>query len=292
MKRKKYAVFTMDVERFTDTECIQYSGAQVDADLMDGFDEYLKIMDRHGIKNTLFTVGDLVPRMADRLRACVAAGHDLALHNHTHVPPKNEPLEHFREQTRRAKVRMRELFGVEIKGFRAPCFSMDEDRLEVLRELGFGYDSSYMDYRPARHTAELDLPKYRQLRRSVFSRDDFYEFGLSTGSIMGMPFPVSGGGYVRLTPWFFIGPMIRRHIRKSDYYVFYLHPFELTRRKIPFVRGLKGYDQYYIRQGIRSYGKRVERIIKMLKRQNYEFVTFARLAQILDREYKAEGLSV
>lgn len=290
MKRKKYAVFTMDVERFTDTECIQYSGAHVEADLLDGFDEYIRLMDRHGIKNTLFTVGDLAPKIADKLRACVASGHDLALHNHTHVPPMTETVENFRSQIRQAKERMKELFGVEVKGFRAPCFSMDQERLQVLQELGFHYDSSYLNYQPARHTVDMDMKEYRKLRGSIFRRNGFYEFGLSTGHVMGLPFPVSGGGYVRLTPWFFIGPLIRSYIRRNDYYVFYLHPFELTRQKVPAVRKLKGYDQYYIHWGIRMYRRRVERIIKMLQRQNYEFVTFAQLAQILNKEQAAEAV--
>lgn len=284
MRKKKYAVFTIDVERFRDTECIQSSGAQVDADLLDGFDEYIRIMDRHGIKNTLFTLGDLAPQIAERLRPCVEAGHDLALHSYTHVAPMTEPLEQFREKTRQAKERMRELFGVEIKGFRAPCFSMDKARLDVLRELGFRYDSSHLNYLPARHTVALDLRDYRQVRRSVFCRDGFYEFGLSTGRILGIPFPISGGGYLRLTPWWFIKPVVRHHIRHNDYYVFYLHPFELTRQRVPFIRNLKGYDQYYIRRGIRTYSRRVESIIRMLKKQNYEFVTFDQLTQLLNRE--------
>ena len=289
MKRKKYAVFTMDVECFADTECFRSSGIRVDTDLMDGFDEYMRLMDRHGIKNTLFTVGDLAPKMVDRLLQCVAHGHDLALHNHTHVPPMNEPVEDFREQIRKAKARMAELFGVEIRGFRAPCFSMDRERLEVLQELGFGYDSSYLNYERARHTVDMDMQDYRQLRRSVFHKDGFYEFGLSTGRVMGLPFPVSGGGYVRLTPWWFSKPLIRRYVRENDYYVFYLHPFEMTRRKIPFVRGLKAYDQYYIRRGIRMYRKRVEWIIRKLQKQEFEFVTFAQLTQILNREHAPDA---
>ena len=286
--KKKYAVFTMDVERFSDTECIQNLGVPVNADMLDGFDAYMEIMDRHGIKNTLFTIGELAPKIADRLRPHLASGHDLAMHSYNHTPPLQEPLERFREEIRRAKDRMTELFGVEVSGFRAPCFSMDDDRLEVLRELGFRYDSSYLNYYPAKHTRKLRMQGFRQLRQSIFRRDEFYEFGLSTGNVMGMPFPVSGGGYVRLTPWFFIGPMIRHHIRKNDYYVFYLHPFELTRQKVPAIRNLRGYDQYYIRRGIRTYSRRVERIIRMLQRQNYEFVTFDQLTQILNREQAAQ----
>ena len=285
--KKKYAVFTMDVERFSDTECIQNLGVPVNADMLDGFDAYMEIMDRHGIKNTLFTIGELAPKIADRLRPHLASGHDLAMHSYNHTPPLQEPLERFREEIRRAKDRMTELFGVEVSGFRAPCFSMDDDRLEVLRELGFRYDSSYLNYYPAKHTRKLRMQGFRQLRQSIFRRDEFYEFGLSTGNVMGMPFPVSGGGYVRLTPWWFIGPMIRRHIRKSDYYVFYLHPFELTREKVPFFRKLRGYDKFYIRGGIRGYGRRVERIIKMLRRYGYEFVTFDQLTRIMSKEQAA-----
>ena len=60
---KKYAVFTMDVEAFTDTECVSYSGADIEVDLLDGFDEYIKILDKYGIKSTLFTVGMLAPKI-------------------------------------------------------------------------------------------------------------------------------------------------------------------------------------------------------------------------------------
>ena len=38
-KPLKYAVFTVDVEAFADTECISKSGADVEADMLDGLDE-------------------------------------------------------------------------------------------------------------------------------------------------------------------------------------------------------------------------------------------------------------
>ena len=78
--------------------------------------------------------------------------------------------------------------------------------------------------------------------------------------------------------------MITHYIRRHDYYVFYLHPFELTRRKIPFFKELKNYDKYYIKQGIRHYNRRVERIIQMLLKNGYEFVTFEKLTQIMEAE--------
>lgn len=284
MNRKKYAVFTMDVEAFADTECIRSSNIPVDVDLMDGLEEYIKILDRHGIKCTLFTVGDLAVRIVDRLRPHIAGGHKLALHSYTHEAPMSVPLEKFREKTEHAKKRMKELFGVEVEGFRAPCFSMDKDRLNILKELGFTYDSSHLDYSPARHTVKLDLQDFQQIGKDIFRNGDFFEFGLSKEKIFGQMFPISGGGYVRLCNWGFMKGLIYRHIRNHDYYVFYLHPFELTKQKVPFIKELKSYDKYYISQGIRTYGQRIEQIIKMLKKDGYEFVTFEQLTHIMNGE--------
>ena len=83
--------------------------------------------------------------------------------------------------------------------------------------------------------------------------------------------------------------LLRQHLRKNDYYVFYLHPFELTKQKVPFIKELKSYDKYYNKRGIRSYSKRIEKTIQMLKKHNYEFVTFEELMQIM--ENKQEVLS-
>lgn len=283
MDQKKYAVFTMDVETFADTECIRSSGIQVDVDLMDGMEEYLKILDRHNIKSTLFTVGDLAPRIADRLRQYISQGHQLALHGHSHIAPLIISSEEFRAQTEQTKAQLQQLFDGTIQGFRAPCFSMDRERLDILSQLGFTYDSSLLDFQPARHTAKLDLADFQQLQPNIFRRDGFYEFGLSKEKVFGIPFPISGGGYVRLSDWGFVRALIRHFIRKNNYYVFYLHPFELTKKKVPFLRELKFYDRYYIRRGIRTYGRRIERIIRMLKKDGYEFVTFEQMVQIMDR---------
>ena len=282
--KKKYAVFTIDVETFADTECISSAGLQVDADLMDGLDEYVKILDRYGIKSTLFTVADRAPAFAKQLSPYVTQGHQLAMHSDTHVAPLLVPVEQFRENIHRAKSQMENLFGVQVQGFRAPCFSMDEARLQVLRELGFRYDSSHLDYAPARHTVRMKLSDYRQIRQNIFRKNGFYEFGLAKERVFGWNFPISGGGYVRLSDWGFIKALIAHYIRRHDYYVFYLHPFELTRQKIPFLKELKAYDKYYTQRGIRHYNRRVEQIIQMLLKNGYEFVTFEKLTQIMEAE--------
>jgi len=284
MNKTKYAVFTMDVEAFTDTECVSNSNTPVDVDLLDGFDEYIKILDRHGIKSTLFTVGKLAPKIADQLKPHIKNGHELALHSYNHVAPMNISVEKFREQTLKAKNLLLETFGKDVKGFRAPFFSIDNERLNVLKELGFKYDSSHLGFSKARHTVDIDLGGFKEVREGFFCENGFFEFGLSTQKIFGVPYPVSGGGYVRLSNWDFIKSIIWQYIKKNNNYVFYLHPFELTRQKIPFLKDLKAYDKYYLKAGITSYGRHIEQIIKMLKKCGYTFVTFEELTEILNKE--------
>ena len=52
----------MDVEAFSDTECINYSNYDDGNDRIDGFDEYIELLDRYDIKSTLFTVGDFASK--------------------------------------------------------------------------------------------------------------------------------------------------------------------------------------------------------------------------------------
>lgn len=284
MAKEKYAIFTMDVEAFSDTECVHNAGEHITTDLLDGFDEYIKILDKHNIKSTLFTVGSLAPKIADKLKSCLKNGHRLALHSYEHVAPIDTDAATFKSEIAHCKKRLGELFNTEISGFRAPFFSLDNNRLNILKELGFKYDSSHLGFLAARHTVDLDFKKFTKLSENIFKSDDFFEFSLSKEKIFGSFYPVSGGGYVRLSNWPFIKGVIKHHIKNNDYYVFYLHPFELTRKKIPTIKNLKAYDKYYLQAGIKSYGKHIEQIILMLKKFGYSFITFEELSQKLSNE--------
>ncbi len=283
MSRTKYAVFTMDVESFTDTDCINALHLDTGVDLLDGFDEYIRILDRHGIKSTMFVVGNLAPKIVDRLKRYISNGHRLALHSYEHTATMYENPNTFRERLMRAKKQLSELFHTEIEGFRAPCFSIDRERLDIVKELGFKYDSSQMDFK-ARHMVKLDLSDFEQVRNGIFRHHDFFEFGMSEQKVFGSPFPVSGGGYVRIGNWPFVKSLIDHFVHQHDYYVFYLHPFELTTEKVPVLRQLKSYENFYLQCGINTYAAKIEWIIKTLEKCGYQFVTFEELSGIMQRE--------
>jgi peptidoglycan/xylan/chitin deacetylase (PgdA/CDA1 family) len=285
--RKKYAVFTMDVEAFTDTECVANSSHKVDLDLLDGFDEYIDILDKYNIKSTLFTVGSLAPKMLDRLKKSLNNGHKLALHSYEHIAPMDVNLDTFREETLKSKLHFEKLFDIDVVGFRAPYFSLDDKRLRILKELGFKYDSSHLGFSRARHTVGMKLKNFKEFSKGIFHDGDFFEFSMSKHKIFGKNYPISGGGYVRLFNWGVIKTVIKQYLQQNDYYVFYLHPFELTRQKIPYLKDLKLYDQYYLQCGIKAYKRHIEQLIILLKKQGYDFITFEELSETLQNTIKA-----
>lgn len=283
MTKQKYAVFTMDVEAFSDTECVSRSSESVNVDLLDGFDEYIKILDKYSIKSTLFTVGSLAPKIADRLKSAIKNGHRLALHGLEHIAPMDLSHDAFKNDISSAKKALSDMFNTEISGFRAPFFSLDDSRLNILKELGFKYDSSHLDFSKARHTVKMHLNGFKECAKGIFKNNDFFEFSMSKQKIFGIPYPISGGGYVRLGNWSFIKGVIKHYLQNNEYYVFYLHPFELTNQKIPLLKDLKAYDKFYLQTGINSYGNHIEQLILMLKKLDYKFITFEELYETLSK---------
>lgn len=282
MSRHKIAVFTMDMELFSDTGCIHESGVEVRQTMLDGLDEYMALLEKHHVPATLFAMCEAAETVKDKIASYLQKGHSLALHGEEHTAPMLMDDEEFRRRTAEAKKRLETLFGVEVRGYRAPFFSLDNRRLDILTELGFRYDSSRFDFPKRDHATHIDISDFSKLTENVFCRNGFYEFGMPCERWCGLRIPVSGGGYIRIGDWGFFSSILHHYLQKSDYYVFYLHPFELSRERVPYIPHLKKRDQVYLRMGTRTFGIKIELIIRMLKRLGYEFVTFDQLADYLE----------
>ena len=270
----KYAFFTIDVERFADTECVCNSKQSVNKTMLDGLERFIGILDKYNIKATLFVLSDLAYEIKEELKKHIANGHKIALHGKEHIPPRLISNKQFEEQITHAKEKIEDMFDVDVMGYRAPCFSIDRDKLNILQNLGFEYDASRIDFSGARHTEHMDMDDYDKIGTEIYKKDNFYEFGISVQNIFGKKFPVSGGGYIRISNWLFAKTMLKRYLKNSDNYVFYSHPFEFSKEKMPKIKNLKFYDRFYLKFGTLTYPYKLEYIIKKLKKYGYSFSTF------------------
>lgn len=277
----------MDLENFNDTGCIMNSDLSFEQNMLDGLDEYVSILDKYNIKATFFAVCEAAQAVQDKLKNYLASGHDLALHGFDHTAPMTMSCDEFKYRIATAKKWLEETFEVPIKGYRAPFFSLDNEHLSVLQDLGFKYDSSRFDFPKRDYAGYIDISSFNKITENVFRKGDFFEFGMPCPKWMGIRTPISGGGYVRMSDLTFFLTTLYNYLTKNDYYVFYLHPFEVSKMRMPNTPNLKGYDQYYLRAGVKSFPRRIEKIIKVLKKLGYEFVTFEELSRHLQKNENA-----
>lgn len=276
---KKYAVFTMDVEAFSDSECLKGKKYVCNDEMFDGLDNYLNLLNKYQIKANLFVVADKTDLVEEKLKKAIKDGHKIGIHGLTHTPSLLLTNKDFKEEISKAKNILEERLNTTIDGYRAPCFSINDDKIDILNECGITYDSSYLDNPYTYYNGKLKLNEFNILNKNIYKKDDFYEFSLPVSN----KFPIGGGGYVRLFPWLFVKRYIKKYINnnENEIYIFYLHPFELSKKRIPYVKHLKLYDDYYLRNNRHKfYEKKIERIIKLLKHNGFEFKTFEDLKEI------------
>lgn len=193
-----------------------------------GTQKILRLLDRHGVRATFFTLAWVAERAPDLVREIARAGHEIASHGSEHGLVFNHDRSHFEQDVRHSKQLLESLSAAPVVGYRAPCFSIVKDTLwaqETLVRLGFHYDSSIF---PIRHD-RYGIPDAERFIHVVnTSAGALLEFPMSTWRVAGVNLPVAGGGYFRLLPYALIRHGLRRVIASEGQpVIFYLHPWEL-----------------------------------------------------------------
>lgn len=189
----------------------------------------LDLLAERGIHGTFFVLGWIAERHPGLIRRIAAAGHEIACHGFSHRLVYEQTVEEFREETRRSQATLEDLSGTAVSGYRAASFSITRRSLwalDVLIDLGFKYDSSIFPIRHDRYGIPGADP--RPSRLTAPSGRTLVEFPMSAASYLGVPVPVSGGGYFRLLPYFVTRAGLRQINGTHDRpFTFYLHPWEI-----------------------------------------------------------------
>lgn len=204
----------------------------------------LAMLDTHATKATFFTLGWIAERYPLVVRRIVDNGHELASHGYGHERASDQTPEGFFSDVNVAKLLLEDLAGQEVKGYRAPSFSIGELNLwafECLERAGYRYSSSIY---PIRHD-HYGMPHAPRYAHNV---GNLLEVPATTMRFFNRNWPASGGGYFRLMPYGLSRWMIER-INRVDQLpaVFYFHPWELDtgQPKIPGI-GAKTRFRHYV----------------------------------------------
>ena len=281
----KHAWLTVDLEEWYHLDYLKgypcrESGVRVLPQIFD----FLDMLDAEGVKVTFFCVAEIAAENAGILREILRRGHALGCHGLDHELLTNKGLEQFVDETKRAREMIEAAAGAPVTGYRASCFTMERDKLDALRELGFTYDSSKIRFAQHPLYRNLDLTGFERADDLVYVDGDFSEYEIPTLEIMGYSIPISGGGYLRLFPFWMLKILLSLYAKKHENFTIYAHPFELTGMKLPLPRALGRVTRFRCLVGRRRNLKKLRRVIRWLKKRGARFTT-------LEADRRERGLS-
>ena len=187
----------------------------------------IELLAQHNTKATFFVLGWVAERCPEIVRSIAAQGHEVASHGYGHELITDQTPGMFRDDVRKAKGILEDICGKRVYGYRAPSFSITKDTkwaIPLLIEEGYLYDSSIFPVLHDRYGMPDATPTIHLLRGESGC---IWEVPPSTTNILGIRFPVAGGGYFRLFPYPILRQLLKRIERAGHPLVMYLHPWEL-----------------------------------------------------------------
>jgi polysaccharide deacetylase family protein (PEP-CTERM system associated) len=208
----------------------------------------LDLFRRRKARATWFVLGWCAEKYPGLIREIVDEGHEVGCHGYRHQRVDKLDRESFRKDTLRATEAISNAAGVRPRGYRAPSWSINSSdawAFEVLTELGYEYDSSIF---PIKHDF-YGMPEgpRTKAKMSFGNGKSLYEIPCSTLRILGHNIPVSGGGYLRHSPYWYSRMMINALNKRRQPVVIYVHPWEID-PDLPSIRNLS------VLQRLRMYG--------------------------------------
>jgi len=196
----------------------------------------LQVMADRGVRSTCFVLGSVAERVPALVRRISEAGHEIASHGYDHELIHESDPASFRIDVERSKSLLEDISNQEVRGYRAPSFSLTDWALPILRDAGFEYDSSLFPTTLS-HSRYGRPPVLRQ-SGPVTHVDGLTEVSLSCLTFRDHALPWAGGGYFRLIPYPVFKRGVKRILSSGNPYVFYIHPWELDSGQ-PRLTGLK-----------------------------------------------------
>jgi peptidoglycan/xylan/chitin deacetylase (PgdA/CDA1 family) len=157
-----------------------------------GAPRVLDVLDEYDVESTWFTPGHTIDSFPERAEEVWSRGHDVQHHGWSHTRPgEYESAAAERADIERGIESIVELTGRRPTGYRSPSWDFSTHTLDILRDLGFEWDSSQMatDFSPyfvrEDWAAPADAPYERGTETDIvevpvsWQRDDFPAFAFS-----------------------------------------------------------------------------------------------------------------
>jgi len=248
MEIKTVNCLSIDVEGFVESnhESFPIDGKYLDTkreneEIEKNMEAVFRLLSECRVRATFFFLGRVARDLPHLVKQAAGLGHEIGSHSFEHRRVFGLNRQEFKEKLRASKEFLESLTGRPVYGFRAPDFSITKDSLwalDVLKELGFAYDSSI--YPIGLHDVYGIASSPRSIHRLP---NGLVEFPLPTFQFLGRRLPFGGGGYFRLYPLFVTHRALLAENGNKRPAMFYIHPYEVG-PVIPKIAELSGYRKF------------------------------------------------
>jgi polysaccharide deacetylase family protein (PEP-CTERM system associated) len=238
-------------------------------------EDLMRLLDDAGTRGTFLTVGWVARKYPDLIRRLAREGHEVGCHSYWHRLVFQMKPEEFDSDLAECLGLLRDLTGQPVDTFRAPGFSVTAGALwayPLMRSHGITTDISIV---PARrdHGGIAGFP--RDAFTMSTEAGDVVCFPVSVMTIAGKAIPFSGGGYLRLFPYWLVEAGFAQNHEAGRPGMSYIHPREvnpnqprLPRPSIWKLPALLKYAKYYV--NLDSTRRKLARLL-----EDYRFGTVA-----------------
>lgn len=231
------------------------------------FFEYLK---SKNILATVFVVGDIAKNNADLIRKIDKMGHEIACHSLHHQSVNTQANEEFEKETLEAKTTIEKIVGHSINGFRAPSFSMEVEKLSILKKLGFKYDASYINSKANEFYNVMDIDQFVKIDSLVYKHNGLFEFETPTFKFLKKRMPFAGGGFFRLYPLSVFKTIFNIFSKNENNFMFFIHPYEIVGSNFDGSNKLSFKDRIRINLNRKSALKKAKKAINFVIKKGYK----------------------
>lgn len=274
----KKAVLSLDVEDWYHLDYFNREECDTSYSLLDGLDVYIDLIESLSLPSSFFVLGEIAESRVNFFKDLVKSGHDVGSHGWSHIRPMTLTIDEFRSELNRCRDIMKAINGERGFGYRAPCFSLDRERLEIVRDAGFAFDSSRIEFGNHPLYGSIDMHGYDKYSEAIYRYKNFIEFETTTHSVLHKNIPISGGGYLRIFPWFMMKSLVSQYLKTNNIYVLYIHPFELSKLNVPpLPRSTSTLTKFRFAFGRMSVEEKIKRLVNLLADNNYTFTTFSEI---------------
>lgn len=272
---EKKAVISVDVEDWYHLDYFKNKKSSTYS-MMDGLNTIRKVLDEFSIPSSYFILSDIINSHHSDIYEILKYEDDIGVHGTDHTRPLLQSKEEFRNDLHKAISIIENASAREINGYRAPCFSLDRDRLDIVINSKIKFDSSYIQFSNHPLYGKINLNNFIELEDGISRIENFFEFEVSTVDLFNKKLPISGGGYLRILPRQLFVVLLKKYLKKNSFYNIFLHPFEFSSKIADpnDIKNLSFINKFRFLYNIERGEERLRMLIQILLDEGYSFTTY------------------